>query len=71
MSPEAQQRIQIIRQKAADGTATLEDFKEAILLMRGDRKNAAAASEGARKRNSAPKAQIKSADDMLDELGSS
>lgn len=70
MSPDVQARIVILRQKAIDGTLTQEEMREGIILMRGDRKAAAAsvASSGA-KRTAKAKAEIKSADEMLDELG--
>ena len=69
MSPEVQQEISILRAKAADGSATLEDMKRAIILIRGDRSQAAVTSERSRASRSAKKAEVKSADDMLDELG--
>lgn len=68
ISPEVQGKIAILRQKAVDGTLTIEEMREAVLLMRGDRKaNAAAPSAKASKKQA--KAEIKSADEMLDELG--
>lgn len=70
MSPEVVQKISIIRQKMIDGTATVEELKEAVTLMRGDRKAAAAApSSSSTSRKKMAKAEIKSADEMLDELG--
>lgn len=70
MSPEVVQRISILRQKMIDGTATVEELKEAVTLMRGDRKAAAAAPSGSSaSRKKMAKAEIKSADEMLDELG--
>lgn len=67
MSPEVLQRISILRAKSLDGSMTLEDAKEAIRLIRGDRRGAAASSDSARRAKA--KASIKSADEMLDELG--
>lgn len=67
ISPETQARIALFRQKAVEGTLSREDMKEAITLIRGDRRNAAAASDGARRARA--KTEIKPADDMLKELG--
>ena len=67
MSPEVAARIVSLRSKAEDGTATLEDMREGVRLLRGDRVSAAVTSEKSRKVKA--KAQIKSADEMLDELG--
>lgn len=68
-SLETQSKIAIFRQKAIDGTLTKEDMIEAVKIMRGDRKAAASAtaSSGTSRRAKA-KAEIKSADEMLDEL---
>lgn len=68
MTPELQSQIAIWRAKCADGTMTLDDYKAAILLMRGERKSASTPSEQARRTKA--RAAIKSADEMLDELGS-
>jgi hypothetical protein len=68
VSPEVTARLAQIKQKSVDGTATLEDYKEAVTLMRGDRQGAAMASETSRR--SKAKAAVPSADSMLDELGS-
>lgn len=68
MSPELQSQIAVWRAKCADGTMTLDDYKRAILVMRGERRSAATSSEQSRRTKA--KAQIKSADEMLDELGS-
>jgi len=66
-SPEVQSKISIWRQKALEGTLTLEEMKEAIVILRGGRVSAAHASEGARRKTA--KAAIPSADDLLAELG--
>ena len=67
-SLETQQKIAVWRQKAQEGTLTLEEMRQAVEIMRGDRKNSAhAAASGARRAKA--KAAIPSADDMLDELG--
>ena len=66
ISPELLAKIALWRQKAIEGTLTLEEQKEAIRVMRADRRNAATSSEGARRKKA--KAEIGSADDMLGEL---
>lgn len=67
MSPEVAARIVALRAKAEDGTATLDEMREGVRLMRADRVSAAVVSEKSRRTKA--KAEIKSADDMLDELG--
>ena len=66
-SAETLSRIAQIRAKIADNTATLEEVKEGIILLRQDRKSAAGSSDTARRAKA--KAAIPSADDMLAELG--
>jgi hypothetical protein len=66
MTPEMMSQIGIWRQKAAEGTLTLEEMRQAILALRGDRRGAAVASEKSRKAK-APKAEVR-ADDLLSEL---
>lgn len=68
MSPELTSKINIWREKAAAGTLSLDEMKEAIVFLRGDRKASAAAkaSDGA-KRAKAVKI-IPSAASLLDEL---
>jgi hypothetical protein len=68
MTPEIRQRIEILRQKSADNTITLDEMREAVVLMREGRK--AAATSASVSRTKKAKAEIKSADEMLDELGS-
>lgn len=67
MTPEVMSKIAIWRQKAVEGTLSSDEMKEAILVIRGDRRSAAHASDGARKK--AAVKVIPSADDLLDELG--
>jgi len=67
MAPEVAARITVLRQKMVEGTATLDELKEGVLLMRGDRKAAASAPSG-KKSAAKPKAVV-NADDMLNELG--
>lgn len=69
MSPEVVQRLNILRAKSNDGTITTQEYQEAIRLMRADRVSAQHASANSTARKKAPKAEIKSADEMLDELG--
>ena len=70
MSPEVTAEIVTLRQKVMDGSATKEDMIRAVVLMRGDRARAADSSAASRSRRAGkPAAQIKSADEMLDELG--
>lgn len=69
MTPELQAQIAVWRRKAADGTITLEEQKQAVIALRAGRKVAAQVSETSRKRSGQAKAEVKSADDMLDELG--
>ena len=69
MAPELLQKLAIWRAKAADGTLTLDEMREAVVLMRGDRKAGQSASTGTRRAKA--KAEIPSADDMLSELGGS
>ena len=66
-TPELQAKIAIWRQKAVDGTLTVEEMKEAILALRAGRVSAAHASEASRRK--AAKVAIPSADDLLAELG--
>ena len=65
-SPETLARIAQLRAKCTEGTATLEEMKEAVKLLRGDRRTAASAGDGAKRAKA--KAVIPSADDMLSEL---
>lgn len=67
MTPEIQSKIAIYRQKAVDGTLTLDEMKEAVLMMRQNRRTAAASASSPRRAKA--KAEIKSADEMLNELG--
>lgn len=64
LSPELQIKIATWRQKVADNTLTLEEMREAVKLIRGDRLSAAQASAKSR----ASKGPKKSGDDLLAEL---
>jgi hypothetical protein len=67
MTPEINQRVALLRAKAASNTMTEADMVEAIKLLRAGRVGAAAASDGARRKTA--KAAIPDADSLLDELG--
>ena len=60
-------KIALWRSKAADGTITLEEMKDAILALRQDRRAAAVSSATAKR--AAAKATIPNAEDLLKELG--
>lgn len=66
-SPEMQQRLAILRQKQRDGTIDIEEMKEAILMLKGDRRNAATVSEQSKRVKA--KKEVKSADELLAQLG--
>lgn len=67
MTPEVNSKIAIWRAKAAAGTLTLDEMREAIVVLRGSRVGAAHASATARQKKA--KAEIPSAEDMLSEIG--
>lgn len=69
-SPEVQSKIAIWRQKAIDGTLTKEEMMQAILIVRGDRKSAAVASEKATttRAKTAKGKPVLNADDLLNDL---
>ncbi len=66
MTPELTQKMIEWRAKAAAGTITLDEMKEAIIALRDMRKSAAAQPVTATKRST--KAPVRSSDDMLSEL---
>lgn len=63
ISPEAQAEIQILRQKCANGTASQDDMRRAIMILREDRVRAAATSA----KSKAAKAPVNS-DALLSQL---
>jgi len=67
ITPELQNRIAQWRAKQVAGTLTLEDQKEAIIVLREWRKTAATAATESKARSK--KAPSKSVDDLFDELG--
>lgn len=66
MTPEQRTRIEQFRQKAIEKTLTIEEMKEAVVLMRETRLTAQAANASSGKAK--PKAPKKSAEDLLSEL---
>ena len=66
MQPETQGRLAFLRAKAIEGTLTLEEMKEAVIMMRGDRASSVRNTDA---RRAKVKAAIPDADSMLDELG--
>lgn len=68
-SIDLQAKLAVWRRKAVDGTLSLDEMREAVRAIRGDRKVAHAVSDTSRAKKSQPKAVVPSADDMLDELG--
>ena len=66
LSPESQARIAILRQKAKDGTLEVADMKEAIELLRADRRSAAVASSTSKAAKA--KVSVPSAADLLSEM---
>lgn len=67
LSPEMQAKVATWRQKAIAGTLSVEDMREAIVLLRSNRRSAAVSATEAR-RTKARKV-VQSADDMLKDLG--
>lgn len=65
-SPETLAELAILRRKAEEGTASMDDMRRAVLLLRQDRKAAVTSSET--KRRVTAKAVIPDADTMLSEL---
>ena len=69
IDPILQSKLAIWRAKAADGTATLAEMKEAIICLRMGRKSAVEASAASKTRSSAKaKPTDKSVADMLDAI---
>jgi hypothetical protein len=67
---ELQSKIAAWRLKAADGTLTLDEMKEAIVHLRAGRLSAAVAASAAKKVSAtgAKKTIISNSDDLLDEI---
>lgn len=66
LSPEAQARVQLLRQRSREGTLTDEEAREAIILLRQDRVAAAAASAKSKAKKAA--AAPVNSEDLLSEL---
>lgn len=68
LTPELASKIAIWRARCSGQgePMTLEDYKEALKLLRGDRMTASAASDASKTKKA--KAQIPNADDLLDDL---
>lgn len=66
VSPELSSKIASWRMRAAEGTLTLEEMKEAVRALRAGRVNSAAASAATKRKKAI--AEIPHASDMLDEL---
>ena len=66
LNAEVTNKLAVWRQKAAAGTITQAEMREAIILLRESRRSAAAEPTRASK---AKKGPTKSADDLLSELG--
>lgn len=67
MTPEMHYKIQEWRQKAREGTMTLEDTRDALAALRADRAVSAATSAKA-KTASAKAKKVVNSDDLLGEL---
>ena len=67
---ELQSKIAAWRLKAAEGTLTLDEMKEAIVHLRAGRLSAAVAASSAKKvsASGAKKTIISNSDDLLDEI---
>ena len=66
ISAESQARITQLRAKSTEGSITQEEMREVVRLLREGRASAATASETSRRK--VARAEIKSADEMLNEL---
>jgi len=66
MTPELLSRIAIWRQRAADGTLTPDEMRQAIIALRADRVGAQIASDKSRRAKAVK--EIPNADDLLGEL---
>jgi len=66
MTPEINLRIAELRAKSAQGELTLEEQKEAIVMLRQGRISAAAASENSKRKST--KKPVRSGEDLLADL---
>ena len=68
-TPEMQAKIQLWRQKAREGTMTVEEYREVIAALRQDRVAAAGASASSKERKATAKAKKDiDSDGLLNEL---
>lgn len=65
-SAELQAKIAVWRERSANGTMTIEEYRDAIAAIRGDRKSAHAASDQSRRTKA--KAVVPDAKTLLGEL---
>jgi hypothetical protein len=65
ITPELQSKLAVWKQRAAAGTLTPNEMREAILALRENRRSAAVPETKSRSRTKGP---AKSADDLLGEL---
>ena len=68
MNPELQSNIATWRAKAAEGTLTFEEMKEAVLALRAGRCEASKTAQNAAVKRKKAIAAIPSAADMMSEL---
>lgn len=66
-SAELQAKIAVWRQRCKDGTMTVDDYKTAMMEIRGDRKSSAHASEQSKRTKA--KAAVPDAKALLADLG--
>ena len=69
MTPEMSSKVQAWRVKAAEGTLSLDEMKEAIKALRADRMGAGAQAQKTAATRKKAVAEIPSVDDMLADLG--
>lgn len=66
MTPEQQAQLQLYRQRALDGTLSLDDMRKAIVMLRAGRVGAQIASDASRRKKAI--VEIPNADDLIKEL---
>ena len=68
ISPELQSNLATWRAKAAEGTLTFEEMKEAVIALRAGRREASKTAQNAAVKRKKAIAAIPSAADMMSEL---
>lgn len=68
VSAETSARLQIIQSKIADGTVTMEEYREVITALRGDRQMAQASSTSVKSSRAAATKKKPDAGQLFDEL---